>query len=144
MKQPSYLAPALQFGLGIGVDRFFVEHTFVFHLPQHLFREGGTRPRDAVYFSFLGAQVGARIPVLPLEASLGLEKGNYRFSSGSGTRYGGLTLKLGVAWLFPAEWVALKAEYRRMSLGSDDAGPLPEGLGGTVTSGFLGVSFGFR
>jgi hypothetical protein len=145
----SLIGPAMQMNLGAGFGLLFVEYNINWLVSQQLFNglpdtaPSSRNPRNAGYYSLLGFQAGIRTPILPLEGFIGYERGNYGFSNGAETDYSGPTIKLGLS-VFLHRHAGIKAEYRRMFVGSDDSGSLPSGVSTRMDALSLMMVFGLR
>jgi hypothetical protein len=131
--------------LGINFAGFFIEHTMAWYLPGYFITFGDPRTHDAVYFSVLGANAGIQLPFLPADFYVGLDYGDYRLSSGTNPRFGGLGLHVGTKFYFtPGSVVGAVAEYRHHIATEDDSGALPRSISSSADLYFIGVVFGKR
>jgi hypothetical protein len=136
----SLASAGFQLQAGVNFQALFLEYNLSWFTPQFYYRSDGITSRDSAYYSFLGGNVGVSLPLLPLEIYTGVDQGNYRLSTGTNTRFGGLVPKLGVNLMVGPSGglrIGVRAEVHRFFGSSDDAGSLPSGL--TVRSDMIYV-----
>lgn len=138
----------LEVAAGFGFGPVFVEYNFAWFIANHTLSFEMVDPaaasspshREGPYFSPIGLNAGVSIPVIPIEPYIGIERGNFGFSTGT-TDFSGYAGKAGVNVLLTKEF-GLRAEYRRTYLSYDDAGKLPTGTSAQFDVWFVGLVFG--
>mgnify|MGYP001593691547 CR=1 FL=1 len=141
----SQIRPGMEFTAGLQVSFVIVEYV-VTYLPWIRSSNAAGRLGDAVYYSFLGGNVGFDIPFLPLEVYAGGDAGTYLFTSGTSNEFSGPVLRLGTnLFIGDKTRIVLKAEYLRAFLLGDRGGWLPDGFSASADVVFvsLGFQFGF-
>ncbi|MGZ3708489.1 MAG: hypothetical protein ACXWPM_06665, partial [Bdellovibrionota bacterium] len=102
---------------------------------------------DAAYWSFLGGNVGALLPIpyVTVELFTGIEDGNYGFVNGGSGSFGGVTVKAGfnLLYKFTSFGIGIKGEYRRLIVTQDKAGTPAAGVTSFADAFFIGLTTGF-
>ncbi|HUP58539.1 MAG TPA: hypothetical protein VM598_13865 [Bdellovibrionota bacterium] len=123
----------LQLTAGFRAGVLFLEYNVSWFLPQYLFgnwaeaESSNPTHRDALYYSYIGGNFGFRFPHFPIEPYLGLEDGHFGLSAGSRTDFQGMVAKAGVNVRL-VEGFAIRGEYRRHFISTDDSGGFPDGI----------------
>ncbi len=147
-----------QQGLNTGVDHrtslspgFQAQFGFIFggfifaDYNISIFETLGDAANRARYNSYIGGNLGISVPVLPLEVYVGTELGSYSFAATT-TAFGSTAVRLGAKFHFYNESGAVIGaclEYRRLFIGTDQAGDLPAAYITRADVYFAGLTFGW-
>lgn len=140
------IGPAILFQLGIDFSVLSIEYDITWLASEGLGfgPDGRTRSNQGTYYSLLGLTVGFEaIPVI--RPHVGVERGNFGFSTGSAPDYSGTTVKAGIDFIFPVQGkgiFGLTGEVRKLFVNSDDAGEMPKGISTDLVTYLIGLKLG--
>ncbi|MGE0615981.1 MAG: hypothetical protein AB7P04_10085 [Bacteriovoracia bacterium] len=119
------LSMGLNATFGIQAHAFFLEWS-----PQWLMTRYGSDPRDreGSFYALTAFQAGLTLG--PIEPYVGFSSGSYSFSSGVESGFGGSGIDLGANIYLAQDKLnlGLKAQFKRIFIGSDSAGAIPTSI----------------
>ncbi len=139
-KIESPLSLGASLGLGaIFADLIFLQYRFTY---LHDFQ---SKMNSSYYYSLGGLDLGIDVPIIPIQLYVGGELGRVRFPLAGMTYPSAKTLKLGAEFTFLRRGplhLGLRAEWRRIYLGYDQEGEIPEAYSTQDDALFGSISFG--